>query len=52
MNTPDPKWHFRISLIKSGLRIGAGLQLIKGNLVPAGVLLIVAEILGVLEEII
>ena len=52
MDTPDPKWHFRISIVKSGLRIGAGLQLIKGNLIPAGVLLIVAEVLGVLEEII
>jgi hypothetical protein len=52
MDTPDPKWHFRISIVKSGLRIGAGLQLIKGNLVLAGVLLIVAEVLGVLEEII
>ena len=52
MDTPDPKWHFRISIVKSGLRIGSGLQLIKGNLIPAGVLLIVAEVLGVLEEII
>ena len=52
MNAPDPKWHFRISIVKSGLRIGAGLTLIKGNMVPAGVLLIIAEVLGVLEEII
>jgi hypothetical protein len=52
MNTPDPKWHFRISLIKSGLRIGAGLSLIRGNIVPAGILLIIAEVLGVLEEIV
>lgn len=52
MNTPDPKWHFRISLIKSGLRIGAGLSLIRGNIVSAGILLIVAEVLGVLEEIV
>lgn len=52
MNTPDPKWHFRISIVKSGLRIGASFQLIKGNLVTAGALFIVAEALGVLEEII
>ncbi len=52
MNTPDPKWHFRISIVKSGLRIGAGLQLIKGNLVTAGVLFIACEARGVLEEII
>lgn len=52
MNTPDPKWHFRISLVKSGLRIGAGLSLIGGNIGSAGILLIVAEALGVLEEIV
>jgi len=52
MNTPNPKWHFRISIIKSGLRIGAGLCFIEGNVIPGGILLIVAEILGILEEII
>ena len=44
--------HFYISLVKSGLRIGAGITLIKGLIVPAGALLIVAELLGVLEEIV
>lgn len=52
MKTPDPKWHYRISLIKSGLRIGAGLSLIRGSIVPAGILLIAAEAFGVLEEIV
>lgn len=48
----DPsKWHFRISLVKSGLRIGAGITLIQGLIVPAGVLFIIAEILGIAEEL-
>ena len=44
--------HFYVSLVKSGLRIGAGITLIKGLIVSAGALLIVAELLGVLEEIV
>lgn len=44
------KWHFRISVIKSGVRIGAGLRLLQGDLFSAGVLLILAEILGIAEE--
>lgn len=44
--------HFWISLVKSGIRFGAGYCLIEGNLMGAGVLLIIAEILGVAEEII
>ena len=43
-------WHFRISLIKSFLRVVAGFALIKGELLNAGTLLIVAEVLGVVEE--
>lgn len=49
---PDPKWHLRISLLKSLLRFGAGFYLLLGNVVMAGVLIILAEILGVLEEIV
>jgi hypothetical protein len=49
---PDPKLHQLISFIKSGLRIGAGTTLIQGMLVSAGVLLILAEILGVVEELV
>ena len=49
---PDPKWHLRISLLKSLLRFGAGFYLIIGNIVMAGVLVIVAEVLGILEEIV
>ena len=49
---PDPKWHLRISLLKSLLRFGAGFYLILGNVVMAGVLVVLAEILGVLEELV
>jgi len=49
---PDPKWHLRISLLKSLLRFGAGFYLFLGNMIMAGVLIILAEILGVLEELV
>jgi len=45
------KRHFYISLVKSGIRFGAGGFLIAGNLLVAGTLFILAEILGVLEEL-
>jgi len=38
--------------LKSLLRFGAGFYLVIGNLVLAGVLFIVAEALGILEEIV
>jgi hypothetical protein len=44
-------WHFRISIIKSVLRMCAGVYLIIGDVYPAGCLLIAAEILGVVEEL-
>jgi len=44
--------HFYVSLVKSVIRIAAGVQLIYGNMVIAGGLLIVAELLGVLEELV
>ena len=43
--------HFYISLIKSGVRIIAGMYLILGNLLIAGTALIGAELLGILEEL-
>lgn len=52
MEQPDPKWHLRISIAKSVLRIGAGWYLILGNLVMAGVLLVLAELLGIAEELV
>lgn len=49
----DPgKGHFYVSLVKSVLRIAAGGFLITGNLLVAGSLFIVAEGLGILEEIV
>lgn len=44
--------HFYVSIVKSGFRIGAGITLVQGHLVTAGVLLILAEVLGILEEIV
>ncbi len=49
---PDPKKHQYISFVKSGLRIGAGIALLRSALVTAGVLFIVAEILGIVEELV
>lgn len=50
---PDPKWHRNISFIKSVLRIVAGLFLILSqSIFGAGVFLIAAEILGIVEEIV
>jgi len=52
-NIPDPIWHRNISFVKSGLRIVAGLFLIMSqSLVGAGLFLILAEILGIVEEIV
>lgn len=49
----DPsKWHFRISIVKSGMRVAAGLRLLQGDIFGAGVFLIIAECLGVLEEVV
>jgi hypothetical protein len=48
------KWHFIVSLIKSVIRIGAGLTLMYGDLWylnAAGGMLVGAEMLGILEEL-
>jgi hypothetical protein len=50
--TPDPKWHRNISFVKSGFRILAGAALCFNAYISAGVLLILAEVLGVVEEIV
>jgi hypothetical protein len=52
MNQPDAKKHLQISLIKSGVRVLAGVALIVGSPVAAGILLIIAEGLGVAEELV
>lgn len=60
--TKDPsKRHFYISLVKSVVRIAAGLSLCVGEMllfasvtdavIAAGVLFVVAELLGIAEEL-
>ena len=44
--------HTSVSMIKSGFRILAGLALCFGDFVVAGALLIVAELLGIAEELV
>ena len=43
-------WHFWISLIKSVIRIFAAFALIGGNLVTSGLSFMLAELLGIAEE--
>ena len=50
---PDANWHARISFIKSIIRIIAGIFLIwPQSLILAGIFLIIAEILGIAEELV
>lgn len=49
---PDAAKHLKISLVKSVLRILAGGALFAGALVLAGALFIVAEVLGIVEELV
>ena len=44
--------HTSVSMVKSIVRIGAGAALIAGDLLAAGILVIVAELLGVAEELV
>ena len=47
------KGHFYVSLFKSATRIAAGISLIwPGSIFLAGVFLIAAEVLGVVEELV
>ena len=49
----DPsKNHFYVSLFKSGLRICAGFALFAGSMQNAGILLVFAEVLGIVEEVV
>ena len=52
MKQPDPQAHFLLSLVKSGFRIAAGCTLILGMFATTGVLLIVAEAIGIAEEMV
>jgi hypothetical protein len=49
---PDPVKHKYISFAKSGVRIAAGLALCFGMFWYAGSLLILAEIFGIVEEVV
>lgn len=46
------KGHFYVSLVKSFLRIGAGVSLFIYGLPIVGGLLIAAEVLGIVEELV
>lgn len=49
---PDPIKHKYISFAKSAVRIAAGAALCFGMLWYAGALLILAEVLGIVEEMV
>ena len=49
---PDPEKHRVVSFAKSALRIVAGGLLCTGQLFAAGVFLILAEALGIAEELV
>ena len=44
------KTHFIVSLFKSTIRIVAGITLIVGDPIGCGILLVTAEVLGIIEE--
>ena len=49
---PDAKKHLQISLVKSVFRVIAGICLVAGIPIAAGAMLIIAEILGIAEELV
>lgn len=52
---PDPKMHFRLSMWKSAVRILAGVALIFSGqyyVIVGGAALIIAEIVGIAEEMV
>ena len=49
----DPsKGHFYVSIAKSAVRIAAGVALIMGAFIVTGWLIILAEMLGIVEELV
>ena len=53
VNAKDPgRGHFSVSMVKSVLRIAAGIGLIFGSLTFCGIMLVLAEALGILEELV
>lgn len=52
MEVKDPsKKHFMVSMIKSMFRLAAGAALVLGLFVTSGSLFIIAEVLGIVEEL-
>ena len=51
MKSPNPKTHLYISLVKSVFRVFAGMYIALNRPLLGGVLLIAAELLGILEEV-
>ena len=52
---PDAKKHFKLRMYKSGVRIMAGIAFCSVDnyfIIAGGVLLIIAEIVGILEEMV
>lgn len=49
---PNPTYHRYISFCKSGLRITAGIALCSMHFYTAGLLFVLAEVLGIVEEIV
>lgn len=52
MNQPDPKLHMLISFAKSAARIVAAILLAVGVFKSAGIMFIIAEVLGIVEELV
>jgi hypothetical protein len=52
MKQPDPKLHQNISFLKSGFRLGACVALAFYEFQLAAILLAVAELLGIGEELV
>jgi hypothetical protein len=53
VNQPDPRLHRNISFTKSAIRIAAGIALVwPQNLILAGAFVILAEVLGIAEELV
>ena len=50
-NKDTSKKLFQISMLKSLNRITAGLYLLRGDLFYAGLFLIMAEVVGIIEEL-
>jgi hypothetical protein len=49
---PDPEKHLKLSIVKSGVRILAGVSIVIGMVIVGGALFIVAEIIGIAEELV